>query len=133
MEDVIRLFRRTLLEAFENWLEKNSEAIGEKWHGNLLKKMKEADCDTAINIMGTAMWMFNMVANFGVLAGIGSDQVSIHEIDKRLDEPSTKRLLIIVQACMNLQYLPKDIATKPIPIISPKKFSLKLFTEQDHT
>jgi len=133
MEDVIRLFRRTLLEAFEDWLEKNSEAIGEKWHDNLLKKMKEADCDTAINIMGTAMWIFNMVANFGVLAGIGPDQVSIHEIDKRLDEPSTKRLLLIIQSCMNLQYLPKEIATKPIPIISLKKFSLKLFTEQEHT
>jgi len=133
MEDAIRPFRQTLLAAFDNWLEKNSEAIGEKWYDRLERQMKEADCDTAIKIMGTALWMFNMIAGFGVLAGIGPDKVSIHEIDKRLDEQSTKRLLLMIQACMNLQYLPKEIATQPIPVISAKKFSLKLYTEQDHT
>jgi len=133
MEDIIRLFRQSLLAAFDNWLEKNREAIGDKWYHRLEQQMKEADCDTAIKIMGTALWMFNMIAGFGVLAGIGPDKVSIHEIDKRLDEQSTKRLLLLIQSCMNLQYLPKEIATQPIPVITAKKFSLKLWTEQDHT
>jgi len=133
MEDIIRLFHQSLLATFDNWLEKNKEAIGDKWYYRLEQQMKEADCDTAIKIMGTALWMFNMIAGFGVLAGIGPDKVSIHEIDKRLDEQSTKRLLLLIQSCMNLQYLPKEIATQPIPVITAKKFSLKLWTEQDHT
>lgn len=130
-EDVIRLFRNSLLDAFSNWLEKNREAIGDKWYDSL-QKQPWRECATPIEIMGTGLWVFNMVAGFGVLAGIGPDQVSIHEIDKRLDEQSTKRLLLIIQSCMNLQYLPKEIATQPIPVITAKQFSLKLWTKQDH-
>jgi len=131
MEDVISLFRKSLLDAFDNWLEKNKEAIGEKWHSFLLKKRADAgDCATPIEIIGTSMWMFNMIADCGVLAGIGPDKVNIVEIRQGLDEQSTKRLLLMIQSCMNLQYLPKDIATKPIPIISAKRFSLEEYIKQ---
>jgi len=129
MEDIVIMFRQSLLSAFEEWLEKNKEAIG-KWYDRLLKQIAEADCDTAIKIMGTALWMFNMVAGLGVMAGIGPDGVNIHEINPQLDEQSTKKLLLIISSCMNLQYLPREIATQPIPVISAKQFSLKLFTEQ---
>jgi hypothetical protein len=128
MEDTIRLFRQSLLVAFDNWLEKNKEAISD-WYDKLQKETWR-ECATPIEIMATGLWMFMMVCNLGVLAGMGPDQVHIHKIDERLDEPSTKRLLLIIQSCINLQYLPKEIVTKPIPIISPKKFSLKLWTEQ---
>jgi len=128
VEDAIRLFRDTLLEAFESWLEKNREAIGD-WYDKLQKQPWREMC-TPVEIMGTSLWMFNMIANCGVMAGIGPDKVSIHEIDKRLDEQSTKRLLLMIQACMNLQYLPKEIANKPIAIISPKKFSLELYAKR---
>jgi len=129
-EDIIRMFRRSLLDAFSDWLEKNREAIGDKWYDRLEKQMKGADCDTAVNIMGTSLWVFNMIAGFGVLAGIGPDHISIHEIDKRLDEQSTKRLLLVIQSCMCLQFLPREVINQQIPIISAKKFSLKLWTEQ---
>lgn len=134
MEDVIRLFRKQLFSSFYDWVETNKEAIGEKWHKQLSEKGKEAEdeCDTAIKIMGTSLWMFNSIVNCGVLAGVGPTNVSVHEIAPGLDEKSTKRLLHLIAACMNLQYLPKEIATKPMPIISGKKFSLKLFTQQ-HT
>jgi len=128
MEEIISLFRKSLLEAFSNWLEKNKEAIG-KWYENL-QKQSWRDCATPIEIMATSMWMFNMVADLGVLAGIGPDKVNIVEIRQGLDEQSTKRLLLMIQSCMNLQYLPKDIATKPIPIISDKRFSLKEYIKQ---
>jgi len=125
------MFRESLLSALRNWIEKNREAIGEKWYNWFQNKMGDAsDCDTAIKIMATAMWTFNMIAGMGVLAGIGPDGVSIHEIREGLDEKSTRRLLMIISSCMNLQYLPRDIINKPIPIISAKQFSLKLFTEQ---
>jgi len=131
VEDIIRLFRESLLSALRDWIEKNREAIGEKWYDWFLNKMGDAsDCDTPIKIMGTAMWTFNMIADMGVLAGIGPDGVSIHEIREGLDEQSTKRLLLIISSCMNLQYLPREIIDQPIPIISAKQFSLKLFTEQ---
>jgi len=129
MEGIIRMFRQSLLSAFEDWLEKNREAIGDKWYEKL-QKQTWRECATPIEIMGTAMWMFNMVANLGVLAGIGPDGPSIHEIREDLDEQSTKRLLLLISSCMNLQYLPREIATEPIPVISAKQFSLKLFTEQ---
>lgn len=130
MEDAIRMFRESLLSAFRDWLEKNKETVGDKWYDELLRKVKEVDADTAIKIMGTAMWIFNMIANLGVLAGITPDGISIHKIREGLDEQSTKRLLLIISSCMNLQYLPREIIGQPIPIISAKQFSLKLFTEQ---
>jgi len=134
LEDVIRLFRQQLFSSFYDWVETNKEAIGEKWFKQLSERGKEAEdeCDTAIKIMGTSLWMFNMISGCGVLAGIGPNAVSIHEISPKLDEKSTKRLLHLIAACMSLQYLPKEIATKPIPIISGKRFSLKLFAQQ-HT
>jgi hypothetical protein len=132
LEDVIRLFRKQLFSSFYEWLENNKEAIGEKWFRQLSDKGKEAEdeCDTAIKVMATSMWMFNSIANFGVLAGIGPNTVSLHEIALGLDDKSTKRLLHLIAASMSLQYLSKEIATKPIPIISGKHFSLKLFTRQ---
>jgi len=71
-EDVIRLFRNSLLDAFSNWLEKNREVIGDKWYDSL-QKQPWRECATPIEIMGTGLWVFNMVAGFGVLAGIGPD------------------------------------------------------------
>jgi len=128
MEDVIKLFRKSLLDAFDNWLEKNREAIG-RWYDSL-QKQPWRDCATPIEIMATSMWMFSMIADLGVLAGIGPDRVNIVEIRQGLDEQSTKRLLLMIQSCMNLQYLPKDIATKPIPIISNKRFSLQEYIKE---
>jgi len=123
MEDIIRLFRKSLLDAFGDWLEKNEEAIG-KWYDSL-QKQPWRDCATPIEIVSMALWMFSMIANLGVLAGVGPNNLNIVEIRKGLDEKSSKRLLLMIQNCLNLQYLPKDIATKPIPIISRKRFSLE--------
>lgn len=116
------------------WLEANMEALGEKWHGQLMEKAKEAEdtCDTAIKVMASALWMFNMMASCGVMAGVGPESVSDQTDyeNAKLDEKSTKRMLMIIQACLNLQYLPREEAVKEIPIISGKRFSLKLFAKQ---
>jgi len=136
LEDAIRLFRKSLFHAYYDWTEKNKDAIGEKWYTWFLKngKKAEGECDTPIKIMGTALWIFNMISGLGVMAGVGPpnspNPVNIHHIDERLDEKSTKRLLYLISSCLSLQYLPKEIATKPIRIISPKKFSLSLWVEQ---
>jgi len=132
MEDTIRLFRNQLFETFWEWVETNKEAIGEKWYAFFQKKGKdaEAECDTALKIMATSLWMFNMISNCGIMAGIGPNNVSIHQLDEHLDEKTSKRLLYIISSCMCLQYLPKEVVMQPIPIISSKRFSLKLWTEQ---
>ena len=128
MESMIGMFRRQLFSAFFDWLERNRDAIG-KWHDDLYKKTVDAegDCDTAIKIMGDSMWMFNMMAECGVLAGIGPNQVQLHDIMPVLHKPSTVRVLNLIAACLSLQGLPKEMATKQIPIVSSKKFSLALW------
>lgn len=128
---MIRLFRKTLFEAFFDWLETNRAVIG-KWYEQLYNRGKDAEaiCDTGIAIMGISMWMFNMTAECGVMAGLGPNKVDLQGLAEGLDRPSTMRLLHLISSCMNLQYLPKNVATQPIPIISAKKFSLKLFAKE---
>lgn len=132
MEALIRMFRESLFKVFYNWLEVNKEAIGEKWYNQLRKRASEADADTAIHIMATSMWMFNMISNFGVLTGIGPPpmKIELQGFNEKLDKKVTMRLLYIIQSCMALQYFPRDIATAEIPVITAKKFSLKLFVEE---
>jgi hypothetical protein len=132
MEEFITLLRAQLFESFYNWLERNKTAISEKWYANLFNEAKKGEdiSDNAVAIMWTALWMFNMVSDCGILAGIGPNSVSIQEIDRRLDEKSTMRLLHLISAAMALQHLPKEIATQNIPIISGKRFSLKLWSQQ---
>jgi len=132
MESLVSLFRESLFEAFYGWLEKNKEAIGEKWYTYAFNEAKKAEdmADNAVGIVGAAMWMFNTIANCGVMAGVGPDGYNLQYIENpKIDEASTKRLLLMIVACMNLQFLPPEEAEKPIPVISPTKFSLKLYIE----
>ena len=131
MEEMILSFKERLYSAFWNWVEKNQAVIGEKYHSSLLKEGKNAKdgCNTALKIMANALWMFNMISSW-VLVGIGPNRVNeIQHLAEGIDEVSTKRLLHVIAACLSLQYLPKELAFKEIPIISGKHFSLKLFTE----
>jgi hypothetical protein len=123
------MFRERLFLAFFDWLDVNKEAIG-KWHDNLYRKGKdaEAECNTIMKIMGDAMWMFNMIANLGVLAGVGPNHFDLQVLAPGLDEKSSKRLLALIASSLCLQGLPLEIVNQEIPIISSKKFSLELFT-----
>lgn len=131
MEDLVRLFKKQLFSAFWDWVEKNKSQIGEKNYNWFLNKGKKAedDCNTALKVMATALWIFSMISNFGVMAGIGPNSVHIENINANLDQESTKRLLHMCASCLSLQFLPREYAMKEIPIISGKHFSLKLWTE----
>lgn len=132
MESLVRMLRESLFKAFYEWLEKNKEAIGEKWYVYAFNEAKKAEvlADNAIGVVGAAMWMFNTIANCGVMAGVGPDGYSLQYFENsKIDESSTRRLLMMIVACLNLQYLPVEEAKKPIPVISRNKFSLKLFVE----
>jgi hypothetical protein len=54
--------------------------------------------------------MFNMIANLGVMAGVGPDMVNLQSIASGTNEQSTKRLLALIASSMNLQYLPRALA-----------------------
>ena len=129
---MVRFFRKQLFSAFFDWLEVNKEHLGAKWYSQLYNEARngESTCDNALKIVGTSMWMFMMIVQCGgVLAGIGPNNVNLQEIPEGLDERSTKRILNLIASCLSLQYLPKEIAEEEIPIISSKKFSLKLYTQ----
>ena len=129
---MIRLFRKQLFEAFFDWLEINKDTLKERYAWLYNKgRGAEADCDTAIKIMADSMWILNMIADCGVLAGLGTNSVSLQGLAKGLDQKSTLRLLHLMSACMNLQYLPKEEIKRQIPIISSKKFSLKLYSSEE--
>jgi len=129
MEDVTRLFRERLFTAFFNWIEVNKETIGEHWYADLHDKAAdyEASCNTIIKIMGDAMWMLNMIANLGVMAGVGPNHFDLQSLALGLDETSSKRILALISASLGLQGLSTEIRNKEVPIISSKKFSLELF------
>jgi len=133
LESMLRLFRKQLFSAFYKWLEKNKEYL-DKRYSQLYNKGKEAEnaAQDAIGVFSMAMWMFNSIANCGVMCGIGPDGPVLYDysIPEGLDEKTTKRLLLVISACMNLQHLPREIAERKIPIISSEKFSLKLYLEK---
>lgn len=116
--------------AFYDWLDTNKEAIG-KWYGDLYDKAKkaEAECDTFMKIMGDSLWMFNMIADLGVWAGVGLNKFDLQWLKPGLDEKSSKRMLALISSSLGLQGLPQDVRQQQMAIISSKKFSLKLFTE----
>jgi len=124
------MFKEGLFNAFHDWLKKHESVIGDRWYNNLLKKEKEAweSCTDAVKLMGTALWMFNMVSNFGVLAGIGPANVNLQHIPEGIDEKATKRVLMLISSCLCLQGLPKEIAYQQISECkAPWRFSLAAY------
>ena len=68
-------------------------------------------------VMALSLWIFQLVAQMGVLAGIGPDGVSwcgdppgVPEaaIPEWMDRDSTVRLLTLCAYAMNVQYLPRE-------------------------
>lgn len=108
----ISLFKTVLFDSFTEWLEHHKKVIGDTWYSQLTQKTKKAkaECNNALLIMSDAMWIFSMISNFGVHAGLGPAKVLSAEIPKQFDEKLTKRVLINCISCICLQYLPADLA-----------------------
>jgi len=70
MESTIRLFRNSLFEAFWDWIDANEKRIDERMLNHLTKEGKKAEdeCNTALRVMASAMWMLNMIGSCGVMA-----------------------------------------------------------------
>jgi hypothetical protein len=113
MESLLRLFYERVAVAATDWAEANKNAIGEKWSKHIAKYARRAlslsrdpkHAPTVPEVMGFALWAFNMVAGLGVMAGLGPNGVSLQGIPPSMDEKSTRRLLYLCSACLSLQYL----------------------------
>jgi hypothetical protein len=100
VSDIVDECRRELSEKFLAWLDRNRERIGEKWYKKLLKNFRKAKMNDETHILATALWMFNMVANLGVIAGIG---ISFgYKIEKiyNLDRETSEDLLKVIAKCL---------------------------------
>jgi len=107
-EQLCKLFIKTLMDAFATWIKEHKEAIGEKWYKKLqrmIKREQKRKEYSIANVMGTALWIFNILSNFGVMGGLAPNKVTVHEIPKQLDVRSTMRVLHLCSSCLSLQYL----------------------------
>jgi len=101
------MFLERVATAMEGWAKVNRNSIGDIWFKQISKEVKaylNRENPTTPEVMGFALWCFNTVSHFGVLAGLGPNEVKLHSIPKNLDEGSTKRLLQLCAACLSLQY-----------------------------
>lgn len=107
MQYLINLFLERTSVAMKDWAEANREVIGNRQLKHILKEICNFDGRTVPAIMGFALWCFNTVANYGVMAGLGPSKVNLVHIPDQIDRESTMRLLHLCAACMTLQYFPK--------------------------
>lgn len=117
MKHLVSQFKQGLFSAFHEWIKHHRETIGDKWYHRLLKQEKKAwdGADNAVHLIGIAMWMFNMISQFGILAGLGPNSVNLQHLPEEFDEKLTKRMLLLCSSCLCLQYLPPEIAEQEIP------------------
>ncbi|MEM4430673.1 MAG: hypothetical protein QXM08_05880 [Thermofilaceae archaeon] len=96
------VMKRLLIDTAWDWLEKNKRAIGDKWYEKISKHLRRADSEITdkASLMGYALWLFNILGTFGVLAGMGPDGYTIKYINERLDKRSTRQLLTVIQMCV---------------------------------
>ena len=132
MEDYTKWLKEKLYSSFFDWLTVNRKSIGERWYSQLRKQGQDAKADsrTLGGLMGEGLWMFNMIANLGVGAGVMIGDFNLQYLHNGIEEKSTKRLLLFISTTFCVQGLPMDILNKEIPIISPKHFSLELYVQQ---
>ena len=111
------MFRDCLYSAFYDWLNSHRETIGDKQYWFFLTELKKSwdDFRTPIHLVALSLWMFMVVSNFGVLAGLEPGNVNVIEIPTHLNEKVTRRVLLNCSSCLALQHLPPEIAKKPLP------------------
>ena len=127
---VCRLFYNQLLEVGEEFLEEHIRRLEERGQergartlGRYLRELRrirkraEGDDISPPKVMGLALWLFQILAQMGVLVGIGPDgpkwcgdppgepEAAIPEwMDKKL----TIKLAMMCSSSLNVQFLPRE-------------------------
>ena len=102
---LIELVGRQLLNSFNDWLETNKNNFHPKLYNKLRKQLRKVKIDNIASVIGTAMWMFQILGNVGVGAGVGPDGYVIQYINNNIDRKTTERLLVVISTALKLQYI----------------------------
>jgi len=114
VQAVVELFRNTLVSAFIDWLEASKNTIGEKWYEKLKKELRKVEKQNTVpGVVGSALWMFSVLAEFGIINGINAniDPEFLRQLKIKdgFDEKKTKRLIALISATLNLQGLREQV------------------------
>jgi len=106
---LINLTHKALMDKFQIWVDHHKDVIGDKWYKRLNREIKKISKDTEITIpkvMGHSLWIFNIISNFGVLAGLGPSEVNYQGcLNPKINEKLTRILLELCASSLSLQYL----------------------------
>ncbi|MEM4846460.1 MAG: hypothetical protein QW794_01715 [Thermosphaera sp.] len=102
MDAQLEVFKRLLIETAWSWLEANKSTIGEKWYEKISSHLRRADTEITdkIRLMGYALWLYNIVVNFSVLAYLSRRRYVIWRINENLDAKTTKQLIAVIHMCL---------------------------------
>lgn len=101
MDNRTEILKRLLIETAHEWLERNKNAIGDKWYEKIRKELNRANSIIydRVTLMGYALWLFNILVNLGVIAVLTKSGYHIININKALDQRTTKRLIVVIHMC----------------------------------
>ncbi len=90
------------------WLETNKpalDAINKNWYKKIKRDLERTDWKDkhpCVIALATALWLFNMVTNLGVVAGVGVDFLKVHRIPESFDRATTLFLLATIRDAIRL-------------------------------
>ena len=106
--------KERLITSLMDWLNKNSELIGEKWKKRIEKEIRKfrKTKPTITTVAGFAMWCFCIINNLGVISTIGQDGFTISDTTwkRGFDRKTTERLLLWISEIVKLTNIPVKIA-----------------------
>jgi hypothetical protein len=105
INDLVELVGKQLLNSFNDWLEANKNNIHPKLYNRIRKELRKVKVDNIVSVIGTAMWMFQILGNVGVGAGIGPNDYVIQYMNENIDRKTTERLLLMISTALKLQYI----------------------------
>lgn len=108
-QQMINLFKTTLLNAIEDWINKHKEVIGDKWFKSMSKEVKKSrkkEDGTVAEVMGFALWFQTHLSNLGITVGLAPNKIMQLEVPEKFDETETRRALALCASCLSLQYIP---------------------------
>jgi hypothetical protein len=110
MRAIIREFGEEPVRAFREWLDANRDRIHPRWVRRLERELRRVNTSTVPGVVGGALWMFNMLANLGVLATVGLDGYKVYDYSV-FDRRTTDRLLARISIALHLQFIPRELGS----------------------
>ena len=106
--------KNRLITSLTEWVNKNTNIIGEKWKERIIKEIRKFKSKRATipTVAGFAMWAFCVINNLGVVSTIGVDGFAISDStwERGFDKKTTEKLLLWVSEAVKLMQIPKEVA-----------------------